>query len=371
MDCRQPCDRDQVVALIGRRLESLYRVGRRPVRPRPSRRTRSRTPWCAGWSAWAPATSWTRSSATASVASRKGRWPPTLLTRAARRGRGPARELDRKIVGDRAGVERGSLDAAIVVPSDEAELAAILAEAIAACTGELGAAPAGIRGRGRTGGSSRPSATAPTMRSSGSWWASATRRPQGGALSRQIDEVAQRAGGITPVVVRSTAFPPARRRRWCSSSSKLVADGGRRVVVEDSDWRTMMALSRFRAGRESDPVFAAWLGRTRPLTGLAALRAILGLDRHEVADTGRRRTVRIGPQASRTLRLNTKDTRISGEHKGDRQQVSYPLVSAALRGVRGLRAGALEPVAWGRRRGESGSGMPGAEPLERATPSLP
>ncbi len=43
----------------------------------------------------------------------------------------------------------------------------------------------------------------------------------------------------------------------------------------------MMALSQFRAGRESDPVFAAWLGRTRPLTGLAALRMILGLDRHE------------------------------------------------------------------------------------------
>jgi hypothetical protein len=35
-------------------------------------------------------------------------------------------------------------------------------------------------------------------------------------------------------------------------------------------------LSRFRVGREPDPVFAAWLGRTRPLTGLAALRTILG-----------------------------------------------------------------------------------------------
>ena len=41
----------------------------------------------------------------------------------------------------------------------------------------------------------------------------------------------------------------------------------------------MMALSHFRSGRESDPVFAAWLGRTRPLTSLAALRTILGLDR--------------------------------------------------------------------------------------------
>jgi hypothetical protein len=53
---------------------------------------------------------------------------------------------------------------------------------------------------------------------------------------------------------------------------------GRHAVVEDSDWRTMMALARFRPGREPDPVFAAWLGRTRPLAGLAAIRAILGLD---------------------------------------------------------------------------------------------
>jgi hypothetical protein len=67
---------------------------------------------------------------------------------------------------------------------------------------------------------------------------------------------------------------------------KLVDDGGRRAVIEDSEWRTMLALARFRAGRESDPVFAAWLGRTRPLTGLAAIRTILGLDRREAAGSG-------------------------------------------------------------------------------------
>jgi hypothetical protein len=48
----------------------------------------------------------------------------------------------------------------------------------------------------------------------------------------------------------------------------------------------MMALAQFRAGRESDPVFAAWLGRTRPLTSLAAVRTILGLDRPDAAPTG-------------------------------------------------------------------------------------
>jgi len=48
----------------------------------------------------------------------------------------------------------------------------------------------------------------------------------------------------------------------------------------------MMALAHFRSGRESDPVFAAWLGRTRPLTSLAAMRAILGLDGRDGRATG-------------------------------------------------------------------------------------
>jgi hypothetical protein len=64
-------------------------------------------------------------------------------------------------------------------------------------------------------------------------------------------------------------------------NDRASLDGGRRAVVEDSAWRTMMALSHFHSGREPDPVFAAWLGRTRPLTRLAALRTILGMDRPE------------------------------------------------------------------------------------------
>ena len=103
--------------------------------------------------------------------------------------------------------------------------------------------------------------------------------PQGGALGRQIDEVIRRAGGITPVIVRSTAFPAGAKAAVTQQLKALVDDGGRRAVIEDSDWRTRMALARFRKGREPDPVFAAWLGRTRPLTGLAAVRAILGQGR--------------------------------------------------------------------------------------------
>ena len=57
----------------------------------------------------------------------------------------------------------------------------------------------------------------------------------GGGLSRQIDEVSSRAGGHTPVIVRSTAFPSSPKAAVSQQLGKLIADGGRRVVVEDSD----------------------------------------------------------------------------------------------------------------------------------------
>ncbi len=104
---------------------------------------------------------------------------------------------------------------------------------------------------------------------------------QGGGLGRQIDEVVQRAGKHTPVIVRSTAFPGSPKAAVSQQLGKLIAGGGRRVVIEDSDWRTMLALARFRSGdgNGADPGFAAWLKRTRPLTSLTSLRAILALDR--------------------------------------------------------------------------------------------
>ena len=106
------CDRDQVVALIGRRLESLYRSAgvpyhaAEPTYPLPDALVRAaRRPRRARCPRRGPA-------ATASVASRKGRWSSTLLMAATarasppRRGAG-ARAEDR---GGRAGLERDPID---------------------------------------------------------------------------------------------------------------------------------------------------------------------------------------------------------------------------------------------------------------------
>jgi AAA ATPase domain len=277
------CDRDQVVALIGRRLESLYRsAGVRyhpdePTHPLPDALVRR----LVGLGARDVLDEVRRYRERCIAKGKMVEYPPDGGTEAA----GPSRELDRKIVAIEQAWNEARSSAAIVVPSDEAELAAILAGAIGSCTGELGA----------LGGHFEAEADGRFVQAEHHGVGGAVGRflvgvcnkgPQAGALSRQIDEIVQRAGGITPVVVRSTAFPGSPKAAVVQQLNRLVADGGRRAVVEDSDWRTMMALTRFRAGREADPVFAAWLGRTRPLTSLAALRTILGLNAPDAPQPG-------------------------------------------------------------------------------------
>ncbi len=272
------CDRDQVVALIARRLGSLYRsAGARynpaePTYPLPDALLRRLVGLGARDVLDAVARYRERCIAKGKMVEYpfdEGEGEPAACA--------AARELDRKVVAiEQAWNEARS--APIVVPSDEAELAAILAEAIGSCTGEL-AAGVGVHFEAEADGRfvqvERHGADDAAERI---LIGVCNKAAQGGALSKQIDEVAQRAGGITPVIVRSTAFPASARSAVMQQLKALIDAGGRRAVVEDSEWRTMMALSRLRQGREPDAVFAAWLGRARPLTGLAAVRTVLGLD---------------------------------------------------------------------------------------------
>ena len=72
------------------------------------------------------------------------------------------------------------------------------------------------------------------------------KRAQGGSLSRQIDEVVAESSGRTPVIVRSTDFPSNPKAAVAGQIAELVKSGGRHVVVEDSDWRVMLASLSFR-----------------------------------------------------------------------------------------------------------------------------
>lgn len=111
--------------------------------------------------------------------------------------------------------------------------------------------------------------------------------PKGGYLGRLIAEVVEQAGEKTPVIVRSTAFPTNPRAAISKQIGELITRGGRRVVVEDSDWRAMIAFRQFREQHQADPAFSAWLKGEKPLSRLKSLRAILDLDRPVTPQTAK------------------------------------------------------------------------------------
>lgn len=165
-----------------------------------------------------------------------------------------------------------------ILPSDEAGLAAILARAVNDCSHEL---PNGESRAATADGRfvliKSPEGDAARKRILAGICNRAT---QGGGLGRQVEELLKQAGqGLAvAVAVRSTDFRCGPTSRAAQLLRDLVEGGGRRVVVEDSDWRTMMALSRFVDQHATAPALSEWRKQTRPLASLSSLREILPLE---------------------------------------------------------------------------------------------
>ncbi|MEM9492835.1 MAG: DUF87 domain-containing protein, partial [Myxococcota bacterium] len=128
--------------------------------------------------------------------------------------------------------------------------------------------------------------------------------PQGGGLGNQIKAVRNRAGARIPAVVRCSEYPNSPRARVVKQLGEMLRDGGRRVVVEDTEWRTMSALQAFSRDCGDRPGFAAWRRATQPLGQLTALRELLALDKV------RKRSATRGQSAE------TKTDTESGENAG-------------------------------------------------------
>src|SRR5205085_2483012 len=69
---------------------------------------------------------------------------------------------------------------------------------------------------------------------------------KGVGLGNQISEAEKAAGEIPVVLVRSTDYPKNVKGVVSQQIGKLIARGGRRVVVQDSDWRAVLALRAFQ-----------------------------------------------------------------------------------------------------------------------------
>src|SRR5208283_490451 len=165
----------------------------------------------------------------------------------------------------------------LVVPTEETELARVLCSAVGGCTGEL---ETGHEISAETNGRFVPVEI--HDRDNGVeriLIGVCNKAAQGGWLGKQIEELKKRAGELTLVVARSTAYPITSKAAVTKLLDELVASGGRKVVVEDSDWRAMLAFESFRAKQGTAGAFERWQRQARPLTSLNSLREILDLDR--------------------------------------------------------------------------------------------
>jgi hypothetical protein len=166
-----------------------------------------------------------------------------------------------------------------VVPDDEEELAGLLAWAVSACSQEMPAEFWFAADRHKQHGRMLAIEVHQPHNAVGRLLVAVCNKgAQGKGLTNQITEAEKEAGEIPLVLVRSTDFPKNPKGIVSQQIGKLIARGGRRVVMQDSDWRTVLALRAFQRRHGQDPQFAAWAKENQPLTSIAALRDILGLD---------------------------------------------------------------------------------------------
>jgi len=133
------------------------------------------------------------------------------------------------------------------------------------------------------------------------WVALCNKSARGGALARQLEEVIETAGGRRVVLVRTTDWPSNPRTKICRLLGQLLSKGVLRAVIEESDWRTMMAYPPFAEEHGEEPEFEAWRRTDRPLTALPGMRAILDLSERTTtrAGTGTEGQGRSGPESAR------------------------------------------------------------------------
>ncbi|QGJ68747.1 ATP-binding protein [Planctomycetales bacterium 10988] len=108
------------------------------------------------------------------------------------------------------------------------------------------------------------------------------RGSRGGGLLNQIRSLIDRIEELNPnplpIVVRSLDYP--KTGKTCDLLAKEIISKrkGRRTTIENSDWRRMTALEKFREEHANNQFFDQWLLSYRPLTSLPSIRAILDLD---------------------------------------------------------------------------------------------
>jgi ABC-type oligopeptide transport system ATPase subunit len=164
---------------------------------------------------------------------------------------------------------------------DEAELAAVLAQAIAARAEELGVRSLLrvdlVQGNGIEvdflGGWKSEGQGPKNL-----FVAICNKSARGGGLGKQIEALSSGVAGRQPVAVRSTEFPENPKAKIAQQIGEFIARGGLRLVIADADWRGMAAMMEFRKLHGGHAKFTEWLEKERPLAQSPSLAKLLQPD---------------------------------------------------------------------------------------------
>ncbi len=164
------------------------------------------------------------------------------------------------------------------VPDEEEELAVILADAIRSCGDEL---PDPFHF-----GTPQPDTKHPNMievdvhkvNDHEPLLVAVCNQPtQRNKLEQQIEQIEKRCGELPVALVRNVPFPKTKGAKSVERIAKLIKQNGRRVVVENAEWRRMLAFEAFRQQHGTTTGFLAWQRTARPLGELKSLQEILRL----------------------------------------------------------------------------------------------
>ncbi len=156
--------------------------------------------------------------------------------------------------------------------------------------------------------------------------------PRGGGLHGEVRGLVEKAGNRKIVIVRTIDFPKSPKAAVSVFIGDLVARGARRAVIEDNEWRTLMAWPHFRKEHGEQECFGDWQKAYRPVTRLPSIHKILGLEGHghvNLPEAGansekanediRKRTVQSDLKS--TEAISKKDTALQvGETKDDERR---------------------------------------------------
>ena len=183
------------------------------------------------------------------------------------------------------------------------------------------------------------------------------RPTQGGGLKRQLDRVLPAMDAKGCFMLRASDFPPNRKNQTAQAFRKFRDEGGRSLVVPIAEWERMMTVREFHRQHRNDAGFAAWFEQARLLTQLLPIAQLLRLDNGRGERAGERgRTHASEPNAAAPAKTPAR----GGDNGGTLPVASAPasVVSLGAPGEPVQASPLADWTGWG-----GAAGIPSLPPL--------